>query len=483
MSETLNRDCTTRAPGLANESALRVTGVLTRSARECATSAPGLGKEFAFRMQGVLTRARLRRGLSLVASLVMFCVANHATAQDVLIRGARVHTVSEQGTLEKADVLVRDGKIASVGAGLDAPAGATVIEANGRPLTPGLFGGLTALGLEEVQLEPSTADESLDIHAPLHELQLRPEFDPTATFNPRSVSVPVARVEGITWAVLAPGTPVQGGGTFVTGQGSAVTLDGRFDATLSGSRSLFIDLGSDSFPLSGGSRAAQFMLLDQAIREARVPATANARAVLTPAGREALRPYLSGGRVVFNVDRAADIRQVLAFAERNGMKPVIAGGAEAWVVAADLARARVPVLLNALEALPADFDRIGARLDNAAILQRAGVMISFMQTNDATSNARKIRQVAGNAVAHGLPFDSALAALTANPASIFGLGASRGRIAPGLAADLVLWSGDPLEVTTVADQVWIAGVPIEMRSRQTELRDRYLERLKAGQAR
>jgi len=452
--------------------------------RDCATNAPSLASESALRMGGVLTRMQLRRGLSLFASLVMFCVASHATAQDVLIRGARVHTVSEQGTLDKADVLVHDGKIARVGAGLEAPAGATVIEANGRPLTPGLFGGLTALGLEEVQLEASTADESLDIHAPLHELQLRPEFDPTPTFNPRSVSVPVARIEGITWAVLAPGTPVQGGGgTFVTGQGSAVTLDGRFDAALSGSRSLFIDMGSDSFPISGGSRAAQFMLLDQAIREARAPATAGPRAVLTPAGREALRPYLSGGRVVFNVDRAADIRQVLAFAERNGMKPVIAGGAEAWVVAQDLARAKVPVVLNALEDLPADFDRIGARLDNAAILQRAGVVISFMQTNDATSNARKIRQVAGNAVAHGLPFDSALAALTANPASIFGLGASRGRIAPGLVADLVLWSGDPLEVTSVADQVWIAGVPIEMRSRQTELRDRYLERLKAGQAR
>lgn len=428
--------------------------------------------------------ARLWRAWPMSVLLAMLVVSGPAAAQDVFIRGARVHTVTAQGTLERADVLIRGGKIARVGTDLAAPAGAVVIEANGRALTPGLFGGLTALGLEEVQLEPATIDQSLDIRAPLHELQLRPEFDPTMTFNPRSTAVPITRVEGITWAVIAPGTPVQGGGgTFVTGQGSAVTLDGRFDAALQGSRSLFVDLGSDSFGISGGSRAAQFMLLEQAIREAQAPASAGPRALLTPAGRESLRPYLSGGRVVFHVDRAADIRQVIAFAGRHGMKPVIAGGAEAWVVAADLARARVPVLLNALEALPANFDRIGARLDNAAILQRAGVLISFMQESDPTQNARKIRQLAGNAVAHGLPFDAALAALTANPADIFGLGAARGRIAPGLVADLVLWSGDPLEVTTLADQVWIAGVPIDMRSRQTELRDRYLERLRRGQAR
>jgi imidazolonepropionase-like amidohydrolase len=120
--------------------------------------------------------------------------------------------------------------------------------------------------------------------------------------------------------------------------------------------------------------------------------------------------------------------------------------------------------------LPDNFDLLGARLDNAALLHRAGVRIAF--TSD-TFNARNIRQWAGNAVAHGLPWEAALAAITAVPADIFGLGATRGRIALGQSADLVLWSGDPLEVTTIADQVWIAGRAVEMRSRQTELRDRY----------
>jgi hypothetical protein len=312
------------------------------------------------------------------------------------------------------------------------------------------------------------------LNAPAYEMQWRPEFDVTAAYNPRSVLVPVARVEGLTWTMLAPASAE--GGTFVAGQGAAVTLDGRYDAVLPNSRSLFINLGGNANAMSAGSRAGQWMLLDQAIRETRSPSAQDEHVLLHPAGREALARFLSGGRVVFGVARAAEIRRAIAFAKRHGMKPVIAGGAEAWVVADELAREKVPVLLDALENLPYTFDGIGARLDNAALLNRAGVRIAFTQFNES-HNARKVRQLAGNAVAHGLPKDAALAALTVQPAEIFGLAGERGRIARGQVADLVLWNGDPLEVTSAADAVWIAGKAIEMRSRQTELRERYLKRL------
>ncbi|MGH8239639.1 MAG: amidohydrolase family protein [Steroidobacteraceae bacterium] len=421
------------------------------------------------------------RILVLLSMLAGFAPAA-AVAQDVLIRGAKVYTVSA-GTLPNTDVLVRRGIVTAVGNALAAPDGATVVEAKGRALTPGLFGGLSAVGLEEVEQEEGTADENLVIRAPFHEMQLRPEFDPTASFNPRSTLVPVTRVEGVTWTVLAPGAP-SNGGSFIQGPGAAVTLDGRYDAVLAGSRALFVNLGTDAFAVSGGSRAAQFMVLEEAVREARDRGLAIELSVLHPAGRDVLKRYLANGRVVFDVDRAADIRQVLAFSKRHGMKPIIASGAEAWVVAAELAREKVPVLLDALLDLPSDFDHIGARLDNAALLDKAGVKIAFSQYDRASANARKVRQLAGNAVAHGLAFDAALAALTSNPADIFGLGATRGRIARGQVADLVLWSGeDPLEVSSLADQVWIAGIAIEMRSRQSDLRDRYLERLRQNQAR
>lgn len=419
--------------------------------------------------------AILRR---LAASLALLCVAGGAHAQDILIRGAHVHTASAAGEIHGADVLVRNGRIAAVGTGIAAPPGAQVIEAQGKPLTPGLFAGITAIGVEEVSLERTTVDEYLSLGAPAWQTQWRPEFDVTLAFNPRSVLLPVARIEGLTWAVVAPDS--RSGGTILSGQGAAVTLDGRYDAVLDGSRSLFMQFGSDAVSLSAGSRAAQYMLFDQAAREVRSPPAAGAQAMLLPAGREVFARYLDGGRVVFHVHRAADIRQVLALAKRHGIRPVIVGASEAWVVADELAAAKVPVLIDPLENLPESFDRIGARLDNAALLARAGVKVAFAQSSDATQNARKIRQLAGNAVAHGLPWDIALAGLTSTPAEIFGVAKSRGHIAVGQVADLVLWSGDPLEVTSVAEQVWTAGKLVVMRSRQTELRDRYLERMRQG---
>lgn len=410
------------------------------------------------------------------AALLTLMLGTQATAQDLLIRNATVHTVTERGTLERTDVLVRGGRIAAVGSGLVA-SGATVVEANGRPLTPGLFGGITALGTIEVSLEPSTVD-----NAPPHGAdaaptpgELRPEFEAMLAFNPDSAVIGVNRVEGITFAMVAPSASP--GASVIAGQGAVARLDGRADATLPASRTLFADLGSGS-AAAGVGRAAQFMLLDQAVREARpsgVMRDGDFR-LLTPAGRETLARYLGGGRIAFTVDRASDIRQVLAWSARHGAKPVIIGGAQAWQVAGQLAAARVPVVLDPLVNLPDSFDQLGASLENAARLHKAGVSIAFTYFNDASHNARKVRQSAGIAVANGLPWDAALVALTAGPAEAFGLGGTYGRIAPGYAGDLVLWSGDPLEVTTVAEQVWIEGRAQSMRSRQTELRDRYRPR-------
>ena len=145
------------------------------------------------------------------------------------------------------------------------------------------------------------------------------------------------------------------------------------------------------------------------------------------------------------------------------------------MVARELALANVPVMLDSLQNLPDSFDRIGSRLDNAALLHRAGVAVAFSQGDSAAHHARKIRQVAGNAVANGMPWEAALAALTRVPADVFGVGDRVGRIDVGLAADLVLWDGDPLEVSTLAQAVWMRGRAMPMRSRQTGLRDRYLQ--------
>ncbi|MBP7598603.1 MAG: amidohydrolase family protein, partial [Pseudoxanthomonas sp.] len=359
------------------------------------------------------------------------------------------------------------GTIRAIGKALVAPAGAQVVEAAGKPLTPALFAGITGIGLEEVSGESPTVDNAVS----LADQPLRPEFDVTLAYNPASVLVPVARVEGLGFTLLA----ANAGKGFVAGQGGVVRLDGSADPV--GPRALFVGLDAGAAELGGKSRASLWMLLEQMIAETRGRMPADSpHALLTPAGRATLARYLNGqGRIVVRIDRAADIRQLLRWAERERVRVAIAGGAEAWQLAPQIAQARVPVFVDALVDLPASFDQIGATLRNAALLQAAGVEVGFTQSGDASHNARKVRQLAGNAVANGLPWEAGLAGLTRVPAQALGVGDRLGSIAVGRSADLVLWSGDPLDVINTAQQVWLGGHAMPMRSRQTELRDRYLQ--------
>ncbi len=407
----------------------------------------------------------MNRRLSLLAGALLL-LAGQANAQDLLIRNATVHTATAQGTLQNADVLVQGGTIRAIGRGL-AAGNAQVVDAGGKPLTPALFGGINDIGVEEVSGESSTVDSAINLR---EQQPVRPEFDVTLAYNPESVLVPVARIEGIGFTMLSAGNAA----AFVAGQGGVVRLDGSADPI--GPRALFVRLGADAAEQSGSSRAAQWMLLDQMVAEARgrVPAD-SPHALLTPAGRATLAKFLNGqGRIVVAVNRAADIRQLLRWAAKEKVRIAINGGAEAWKLAPELARAKVPVFVDALANLPADFDRIGSTLESAAKLRAAGVAVAFAQSGDASHNARKLRQLAGNAVANGLPWEDALAGLTRIPAETFGVADRIGSIAVGRSADLVLWDGDPLDVAYVAQQIWLGGKAMPMTSRQTELRDRYL---------
>ena len=412
---------------------------------------------------------RLPRAMArLLVTGALFAATLPVTAQSVLIRGATVHTAGAQGSLQNTDVLVRNGRIAGIGAGLSA-GDAQVVEAKGRPLTPTLFGGVTGIGIEEVSGESGTRDDRLSLGDDSH-MAVRPEFDVTLAFNPDSIVIPVARVEGIGFTLISAGSS----SSIIGGQGAVMRLDGSEEPA--GPKVLYLSLGADGAAQSGSSRAAQWMVLDQLIDEARgrLPADSHV-AALTPAGKRALAPYLEGrGTIVVGVNRASDIRQLLRWSKRHNLRIAIRGAAEGWRVASELAAANVPVFVDPLVNLPSDFDQIGATLENAARLQAAGVRVGFAQASDASHNARKLRQLAGNAVAHGLPWEAGLAGLTRVPAETFGVGDAIGTIAVGRKADLVLWSGDPLDVTSTADQVWFDGRAIEMRSRQTELRDRYL---------
>ncbi len=395
-------------------------------------------------------------------------VAGPLAAASLFINDGTIYPITST-VLQKADIVITDNRITAVGPNLKAPQGAIVIEAHGRPVTPALFAGISALGLDEISGEIGTVDNALQWD-PLQNInRLRPEFDVTPAYNPHSSAVPVTRIEGYGWTVLNAGRF----SSIIGGQGRAVSLDGSFESFLS-EPILFIGMGEAASVLSGQSRAAQYMLIDQAMDEAASPMAWTPDAMLTAAGRRTLISYSGNGSVVFGVERASDILQVMQLAKRHQFDAIIYGGTEAWMVASQLAEAGVPVILDPLTNLPDNFDKLGARLDNAALLHNAGVSIAFSADSDSPHNARKLRQAAGIAVAYGLPYEAGLEALTINPARIFSLPAGHGSIAVDAPANLVIWTGDPLEVTTLADAVILEGRNVPLVSRQTLLRDRYL---------
>jgi Amidohydrolase family len=417
---------------------------------------------------------------ALACVVALAAPAAGAAPAAVLLKNGVIHTQSARGTLEGGSILIVGGRVIAVGRDLGAPAGAEVIDLKGRPVTPALFGGVGQMGVSEIEAESSTNDGALKLG------QMRPEFDLSFAFNPDSVPLAVSRVEGIGFALLAPsaepGRKGAPGSSIIAGLGSVVRLDGRRPRA---PVALAVTVGEDAGPLAGESRAAAYMLLAQALEEARAPALpAGEQRLLTPAGRRVLKSFLLEQKpVVFSVDRAADIRTLIEFAEREKLKAVVFGGAEAWRVAPLLAHAQVPVVIDPLDDLPEEFDTIGATLENAARLNAAGVTVVFSRRSASPHDARKLRQAAGNAVAHGLPWAAALAALTSAPARVFRAAGEFGSIETGRPANLVVWSGDPLEVSTVVDASWLDGHRQSLRTRQTELRDRYLAKVKAGTAR
>ncbi len=387
------------------------------------------------------------------------------------------HVVTANGLSQTdASVVITDGRVRAIGNTVQIPAGAHVVDLQGHWITPALFGGVGALGVIEISGEHDTNDGSLNLGS------VRPEFDPALAFNPDSEPVEIARVEGVGFALLAshPDGHIDGGNV-IAGVADIVTLDG---ATPQAPTALVVELGHGGAALAGENRAAAFLVLTDAFEEARHPPRPGEPRRLTDAGRATLNQVLAGKLpVLFNVDRASDIRAVLRFAAAQKIRAIIGGGAEAWRVARELAAAKVPVIIDPLEALPADFDRLATTLENGARLERAGVTVAFSLRSDSPHEARKLRQGAGNAVAHGMSWNKAFAAITTVPASIFAAGPAFGGIAVGEKANLVVWTADPLEVTSLVEAAWLNGESRSLATRQTALRDRYLDKLRHGAAR
>lgn len=396
-------------------------------------------------------------------------------AETFAIVNARAVTLTPAGTIEGATVVVRDGRIAAVGAGVPAPPGARVLDARGRYVTPGLMNAFTRLGLVEVGSVAEVTDHAATSGP------VGAAFDVQYGLNPNSTLLPLARADGLTRALVAPSaSPV----VPFAGIGAVIRLRPGPDVLDRAGAAEFAAVGGATAAAAGGSRAVQWVLLRNALREAGRARDKPLAAAATPGrdlllGRldaEALAPVL-GGRMPLAIlaERESDIRQAARMADDFGIGVVIVGGAEAWRAADLLAARKVPVVLDPLADMPMSFDQMGARLENAALLHRAGVRIAFYAPGIHMSHnaGLAIRESAGVAVAHGLPWAAALAALTVNPARIWGVAERYGTLEPGRDADVVVWSGDPLEVTSAPDVVLIAGEEVSLETRQTALRDRY----------
>ncbi|MGE5625380.1 MAG: amidohydrolase family protein [Bacillota bacterium] len=417
-----------------------------------------------------------RHYLYVLTSLAALAAAP-ALADTYAITGGTVYTLGTAGKIENGTVVIKDGKIVAVGPNVPIPADAKRIDASGKWVTPGVIDPESVFGLDEVDQVNETQDSAIT------STRFSAAFDPSDSINPRSVLIPVNRLEGVTRAVVAanPGSSVLGG------RGAVISLDGTEGYVLKDPVALFISLGEAGKKIAGGARDGAFLQLREAFQDAKDYA-AN-RAAYDKAARrayavsrldlEALQPFVNGQLpVVAQVDRASDIEAALKLAADFKLKLVISGGAEAWMVADELARAQVPVILNPTRDLPEAFESLGSSLQDAVVLQKAGVLIAF-ETGDS-HKSWNVKQYAGNAVSNGLPWIEGLKAITLNPARIYGLDKGVGSLEAGKDADVVVWSGDPLELTTFADAVFIRGKAVPLVSRQTELRDRYLPYVKGS---
>jgi imidazolonepropionase-like amidohydrolase len=404
-----------------------------------------------------------------------------AHAETTAIVGATIHTVGPRGTLENATVIIEDGRIVAVGDNMKAPDGATVIDATGKIVTPGLFTPIGSLGLVEVELSAGP-DDSGQVGD-----QFTASFDVADAYNRRSTLIAINRIEGVTRALIAPspvGMDDNGNLSSVfSGLASVVNLGSDIASIDRRGVAIVVNLGESGVDYAGGSRAGVLLTVRRALDEAkdyRDHGDAHERGQhsdynTSVADLEALQGVLSGAvSLIANVDRAADIENLLSLAHEYGIRAIISGGAEAWMLAPHLAAANIPVILAPTANLPANFDSLNATMKSAAILAEAGVKIAFAD-GQITHNPRNITQWAGIATAEGLPWDDALRAITLSPAEMYGVADQVGSIEVGKDADIVIWPGDPLELTNYAEQVFIKGESVNMVSRQTLLRDRYLD--------
>lgn len=392
--------------------------------------------------------------------LIAFFLANAVVAQPTAIINA--HQAGDGDTA--VTLVIRDGLIEAIGRDIAVPDDANVVDAGGRTVTSPLFAVATQIGLVELGGADDTDDRSVIGSAS------GTAFADARAFNANALTVQLARAQGVGQALIYPG----GGSSIFDGQAALVSL-GRDRAVVTQPSAALFAYGDDATSAAGGSRAEVWESLRRALAKEATPAQNDKRGkgdILDAVKRKDVP-------LVLQVQREADLRQAIALTEEFDLRTVVFGGAEAWRVADELAAANIAVILDPLDDLPFYYDRIGARPDNPALLAVAGVEIAISVSGQGIyrswNAAESMRLGAGKAVANGLPYSAALAAITSTPANIWP-GATRTGLTAGAPGDIVIWDGDPLEPSSGVYRYIVGGKNVSLVTRQTLLRERYFPR-------
>ncbi len=405
---------------------------------------------------------------------VTLMVSTAADAETIAIRNGTVCSgASGAGCKSGMTVIIRDDKIIAVGSTIAVPNGTQVIDATGKYVTPGLIDAYSRLGMLEVDAEDRSTDTGTE------KSRFSAAFDAQWALNPNASAVAITRLGGVTRAAVLP----EANDALFGGYGALVSTDSQHFLTRPRAFQV-AELGESGADIAGGSRGASYVAFTNALREAAQLGTSRRSSLSTP--RDALTNRLDAenlyavvtGQVplVIHVERVADIRNVIRLkAEFSALRPIIAGADEGWLVAGEIASARIPVIVQAFENLPDSFEKIAATMANAARLKKAGVTVA-LGSFDNQQNVRLMNQFAGNLTsalgADTLSEGDALELITSAPARVLGMD-TVGTLEAGKLADIVIWDGPPLEMTSAPVQVMIAGRDLPMVSRQTLLRDRY----------
>ena len=399
---------------------------------------------------------KLSRSFSLSLVAAGLLASGTVSAESLAIINATLHTSSDQGVLEGASIVMNDGKITAINPSdfkVD-----KVIDAQGQIVTPGFIASVNQLGLVEVGAVAGSRDAG--------EEKAGIDFDASLAFNPRSSLIPYARKGGITRDLITP----YGGDSIFAGLASVVDLSGSFESVNKKQAALVVHLGERS----KGSRAFTLQTLINKLDEHQTKASKEAKKDdAKPSAEDTIMAKVLKGDMplLISVSRSADIVELIKVKQQFGVNIVLNGAQNAVVVKDRIAKAGIPVIISAMDNLPGSFDSLHASLNNAGILEKAGVKVLLTVGGDASHNVYQLRYDAGNAVSYGMSQQGALKAMTSNVADVFGINA--GSLEVGKAADVVMWSNDPFELSSHVNKMFINGVEVSTESRQDKLRERY----------